>query len=268
MAVVDINNLSRTEIKSAIIGMVLGDSHLELNGRKINPIIRTEHKESVKEYTDWKAQILNNLCETKSTLYHYKNGKGFVKEAYTVSKLVSKSHPLFKKIWLRFYYQNRRTIDKHLINSLTPLGISIWYMDDGSLKYKCKNKELKETSLKSWEVVLATHCFSKVEQEALANLLYKKYGIIFKLQKQNQYWFLALTAKSQSKFWDIVAPYVSQINCMHYKLPPTILRQYRAEPVKEGVETMYQPPVEQGEDIGRSTCINEDVELDRNDQAL
>jgi len=236
-----IDNLTEQEIKGAVVGMTLGDCHLEFN--KGATLLRMEHKGDKLDYVAWKAKILENLVTVRYGMHHYDNGKGFVQGPYDTAGLCTKHHPLLEKVRLRTYYQGRKTVDPYLIRCLNPLGLAIWFMDDGSLKYKHSNMILRETSLKSWEVVFATHCFSQAENIVLAKTMYRHMGLIMRLQRQNQYWFLALAAKSQILFWSLVAPYMVQVGSMHYKLPPAILGQYRAVAVKPGVETMYQPPV-------------------------
>lgn len=265
MDILDINNLNRQDIKGALIGMLLGDACIDYG-----KYLKIEHIDKVFDYVQWKAQIINNnLCYASCYLYTYKNGKKTTQKNYRVAKSCSKAHPLISKISERFYYQGRRTIDSHLIKCLNPIGLAIWYMDDGCLKYKCKNKQLRETSLKSWEVVLATHAFNRAEHDVLVNILYKQFGLIFRVQKQNNFFYLALSAKSQDLFWLMVAPYIVQVESMCYKLPPVVLRQYRAEPIREGVETMHQPPFEhkhKGEDIVRPVWKH--TESGRNDQII
>jgi recombination protein RecA len=222
-----------------------------------SPILYIEHEAPKEDYLAWKASILAGFCRTKYKKYHHPDGKGFVTEPYDTVKMRSGPHPLYGSLWKRFYYDSRKTFDEHLIDSLSPLGLAIWFMDDGSLAYKGRTKtaEKKQIAAKCWQVTFATHCFSKVENEALCRLLHKKFGLVLTVQKQNSYWYIALSAKSQQLFWSLVAPYIAQVPSMHYKLPPVIFGQYRAEPVREGVETMYQPPVEesQAEDIVRTT---------------
>jgi len=226
--------MNRKELKGAIIGMALGDAHLEASGKNTASVL-IEHKADSTDLMDFKCDILNQVCKTTYSKYNYPNGKGYVSGSYDVLRLRAKAHPLFGKLRHRLYFEGRRTVDRHLVNSLSPLGLAIWYMDDGSLKWKGRSDKSRDTSAKCWEVVFATHAYSLVENEALAACLHDRFNLSFSIQRQNQYWYLNLRAKSQEEFWNLAAPYVCMVDSMHYKLPPTILRQYRAEPdTREG----------------------------------
>ena len=59
-----LKTLTRQEIKSAIIGMILGDGYLQKTGEK-NARLRLEHGYKQKEYLLWKTEKLKQWIMTQ-----------------------------------------------------------------------------------------------------------------------------------------------------------------------------------------------------------
>jgi hypothetical protein len=122
--------MNEEELKGAIIGMVLGDGHLNLSGRSTNAHMDFAHSKKQKDYAVWKSDILGQLTDVRVT-----EGVITVKgKEYEKVRVLSKTHPLYTHLWKRFYHNGRKTIDSFLMNQLTPLGLAIWYQDDGTLE--------------------------------------------------------------------------------------------------------------------------------------
>ena len=56
-----------------------------------------------------------------------------------------------------------------IVYKLNPLGLAIWYMDDGYRQHNC--------------AYLCTECFSKEDLEKLQNMMSKNFGIIPKKER-------------------------------------------------------------------------------------
>lgn len=60
---------------------------------------------------------------------------------------------MFMKMFRRILYKpNKRIAQRKLLNRLTPLGLAIWYMDDGGLSQKKRNGVIyaNELMLNTW----------------------------------------------------------------------------------------------------------------------
>uniref|UniRef100_A0A6H1ZMC1 Putative homing endonuclease n=1 Tax=viral metagenome TaxID=1070528 RepID=A0A6H1ZMC1_9ZZZZ len=204
-------NLNRSEIRSAIIGMVIGDGCLSKRYENGNAYYQMTHKEGSYEYMLWKQKILNKI--TSSTIHPTKrilNGKTF--KGY---HLGTKRHPIFTKLYNRFYYKKVKVLDEYLVKSITPLAFAIMYMDDGT--YGNANK-------KSDSFFLCTQNFDYANQLLLKKSLKIKFNLDWNLNKANvrkdgtYNYRLRLANRCNEDFLNIISMYVDLVPCMKYKL--------------------------------------------------
>jgi hypothetical protein len=191
------------EIRGAIIGMVLGDGSLPMDGRSINAHMDYAHCAKQREYAIWKAGILENLTSMRIT-----DGVSRCKgEEYPKVRVLSKTHPTYTHLRKRFYHNGRKTIDSFLMDHLTPLGLAIWYQDDGSLK----NHEDFLTPM------LETNNFNVAEHLIMTKALADKFHLEFRVNHLNaKYLCMRLRRKDREKFFDIIREHVHPT--MDYKI--------------------------------------------------
>ena len=191
------------EIRGAVIGMILGDGHIGLSGRSTNGHIDFAHCAKQRDYATWKAGILENLTSVRITdgVSHCKG------KAYPHVRVLTKTHPLYTHLWKRFYHNGRKTIDEFLMSQLTPMGLAIWYQDDGTLE----NRERFLTP------TIQTNWFNVLENWLMSKSLADKFHIEFRVQKLNaKYLKLTIRRKDRENFYDIVRPYIQP--CMLHKI--------------------------------------------------
>lgn len=195
--------MNEEELRGAIIGMVLGDGHLNLSGRSTNAHMDFAHSSKQKDYAVWKSDILGQLTDVLVT-----EGVITVKgKEYEKVRVLSKTNPLYTHLWKRFYHNGRKTIDHFLMNSLTPLGLAIWYQDDGHLK----NHENYLTPM------LETNCFNVAEHEIMTKSLADKFQLEFRANHLNaKYLMLRLRRKDREKFFSIIKDFIHP--SMEYKI--------------------------------------------------
>lgn len=197
---------NKLEFKGAVIGMVLGDGCIP-KGRK-SKHLQIAHKSSDREYVEYKESILKYLTDVnKRDCVSVLNGR-----EYPNITLRTLSHPLYNKIFDHMYFQGRKTVDEHVMKCLTPLGLALWYFDDGTLAGE-----------QGWRnPFICTHNFNKVENELMCRSLHKKFGITFRTIKKNvgktTYYWMRLRRKDREKFFDIINPY--KVDCMERKINP------------------------------------------------
>ena len=156
------------EQKEILVGTLLGDAFMEstTEGRTWRLGIEQGHKQ--KFYVFKKHEILQSLSPEMEQV----RGKGNVYEKYAfwtprLSCLKPFGDLFYKKVTkedkkIKFVKVVPKQIDKWL----TPRGLAFWYMDDGSIK--SKDHKL---------VYLNTQGFTREENERLAQLLEKKFGL-------------------------------------------------------------------------------------------
>ena len=204
MAIKNLNteyNLS-DDVISFLRGSVLGDGSIDVLR---SGSLRYRFTQSSKhgKYFDVVKSILADLycCDRVG-----KSGYGG-KDILTVTSRVCDS---FKDIFSSLFVDGKKRITREYLDSLTPLSIATWYMDDGSLNHSYG----KEKSIS-----LSTHAYSKEENETIIEYFKDVYGIRFKLyydKRCGRYSIGASCKEDRYKFLELVSPYV--IDLFQYKL--------------------------------------------------
>lgn len=185
--------------REIIVGLALGDGHLETSNNGRTYKLKVEHCIQQKEYIDWLYKQFQNWVRTPPKL-KFKNENPF---SYHFSTY---SHELLRFYGELFYSSKRKILPDIIGEIMTPLSLAIWFMDDGSLKSKRHNT-----------YIIHTLGFRRNELERIQEVLKSKFKIETRLHKQKQkYLRLYILSKSAEKFRNIVLPYI--IPSLRYKL--------------------------------------------------
>lgn len=199
------------QFKGAIIGMILGDGSLsKLEDHRLNS--RLSITSTDKSYLEWKSKILRYLTKTTTIETVYGSSHPTWKTLY---KTTSMQHPTYTTLRMRMYHNDGRTIDTHIMKSLTPLGILFWYLDDGSY-------EEKKTTM-----AIYSNAYSYSDNMLMAKCLNDNFGLRFNVYQKfskregKRYSHLHLAAKDRLKFYEeIIEPFIGDIpSSMMYKIP-------------------------------------------------
>ena len=187
-----------------VVGNLLGDAHIGKDGR-----ISVWHTEKQKEYTLWlmnlykkyfKVKYKERECYLRSTNQKYKQ-VGFQTSATDYTRLVR----------MFFYCPNKRITMKQL-KKLSPLGLAIWYMDDGNLSF-IKDKEHK---ICGRQLILNTQSFSFNEQEIIIKYFKEIWNITCNIHHDHDSYRIWMNGTEGAKFLNIISKYIPE--CMYYKL--------------------------------------------------
>lgn len=199
-----INNIALSQDEQQIVfGGLLGDATL----RKKQNSIRFCQSIKQKEYLKWKYSFFNdNVSEI--TTQNYQQGWT------TIAFSLQNNHHVLDN----FYHRIRKIVtdkngDKKItreyLNLLNPLGLAVWWMDDGCLSIHKGNRYGK----------LCTHGFSYEE-----NLIIRQYfkevwdiEVDIKIEKK-KYYFCRLNTENLKKLISIIYLYVTQVPSMIYKI--------------------------------------------------
>lgn len=190
--VYDNKKLSEEEYQ-IILGSFLGDGSARIELDRAG--YTTNHSLKQKEYVDWLKNKLKRLVRTEPRVY--KNG-GWGTLNYSFGTL---GHPQILEIAEKLYINGRKTVTREYLDKLSPLGLAVWWMDDGS-----------ESGM------LSTHSFSKEENEIIVKYLKEKWGIdsyIAEDTDKNLY-FIKLRNWHINKLRNIIKKHVPE--CMKYKI--------------------------------------------------
>ena len=192
--------------KEILIGVILGDGHIE---KLYNPILgklKIEHSYKQKDYVDWLYREFRSWVRSKPRLRKVKAfGKIYWKYGFATY-----GHRLLGEFRERFYKGKKKVVPRSLEKDITPLGLAVLYMDDGSIKSK-RHKG----------VFLNTQGFEDDELRILQKILENKFGIKSTTREQTR----GKITKKQIYFGGeagerliaLIRPYI--IPSMEYKIP-------------------------------------------------
>lgn len=212
--------MRRKEEREIIIACLLGDAGLNKyktkNGYKHSEMFMT-HSEKQFDYLYWKVDLLNSLqvfkkkAEVKDYISNF-NGKTFKQKRMRIN------NTKYLNVIGKWMYKDNIKTCKNVIKYInSPLGLAIWFMDDGGIyRSKRHHKDGKEYYLKPASK-LCTHNFSHEEQILICEHFKKTYGINAKIYKDKKYEYLWFNKEDTKIIWDLIKTYVMQIESMKKK---------------------------------------------------
>lgn len=201
------------EQKQLLIGGLLGDGGLSKSKTNRGYTYREFHCLEQKDYALWKANFLNvklikkvyweNRIKGLDKNYH---GRVGIFEQYGFSLL---NHPYINFLHSKFYTP-KKSIPIELMDELGPLGLAVWYMDDGSY--------LKTNGKKRTNIALY-HKFNNLDEKNFLIKFFKdKFGMDCKIYSRPTCEVIRFNTESSKKFIRIIKHYVESIPCMRYKI--------------------------------------------------
>ncbi len=101
--------------KAVLIGLVLGDGHLNANS---GVSLEIEHGACQKSYIEYKAKLIAELLNCPAPKLYYRKSKDTYK--------ISKGHRYFRILRNWIYKDRKKRFTRKLLNYLTPEAIAIW----------------------------------------------------------------------------------------------------------------------------------------------
>lgn len=186
------------EQKELIMGTMLGDGHIAKHGKYARLMI--SHCEKQKELTEYKAYRLNPLAlPIVEAIDKRKNYKYYNFNTVT--------HHELDQIRSWYYTDSKKIVPDNIISWLTPLALSVWIMDDGTLNNRVNMR-------------ISTDSFSEKENYKLLEvlkILYDVNGKVCEYQRRgNKYYYLSFNKRNSIILSNVVRPYI--IPCMKYKI--------------------------------------------------
>ena len=200
-----INNIPLSqEQQQLVLGSLLGDGYCN---RK-RQIIKFSQCEKQKEYLEYKYSFFNS--DEVYGIYKREYKEGYIGYSFEFPNIKHKYDTLYSYIG-KYLYSNegRKKISPSYLKELSPLGLAIWWMDDGSL---CNSKGNR------WGK-LCTECFNYEEHILLQKYFKEKWNIDVKISKEkDKYYFINFNATALRKLISIIYKYVLEVPCMVYKI--------------------------------------------------
>lgn len=201
--------------RGLLVGMLLGDGCLRVRDRLKDgkylykqAELRVKHSSKQKAYAEHKAELVAQMfggaCkvhDTSSVAFGAKYSQVYF----------TKSNPYFRALYSVVYPEGKKRITRRVLNYLTPQGIALWYLDDGSARVN-RNSE-------GWVSSCATEiatCCTLDEAEEIVAYFKAVHDIVVKPFKLNTYWCIRMNTAESQKFCRLIAQYVPA--SMLYKL--------------------------------------------------
>lgn len=213
-------------LKQLIIGSLLGDgSFVKSGGNSTGCCLSMAHKKEQYEYIKYKFNILEFYGLVNKIAFRTYTDSRFKDIEYTECRFKSRVNPIFTYVRNKTYINGKKTANLEIIEDIDPLGLAIWYMDDG---YVTKNS-----------CILSTCSFDTLSQQRLADFLLGRFGLHFTVGNNNN--SLYLLTQDFEKFKSIISKFV--IPSMQYKLKPYKERVlYKSDELLESPEKENQQP--------------------------
>ena len=193
-----------------IIGMLLGDGTISNNY-----VFKLSHGYKQKEYLEWKINLLNEHGIKNNGLKKYISTCG-----YNLGSIVYYSQmsviPFMKVLRRVVYKPIKNYANRKILNRLTPLGLAIWYMDDGHI-----NIRKTDDKIHGFYIKIAT-CLYKEQNQIIIDYFKEIWNISFYQFKEGKpgknTYSLCCGTQEGIKFIELIKPYVESCPSMLYKI--------------------------------------------------
>lgn len=185
------------EEEQVILGSLLGDGYF-FHGNGNYLILEQGIKQL--DYLIWKGKKLERL---NAKFYQYFKWNSVKQRMTTYNQIRTQSLLILKDLKNLFYINGKKVLPEEEIKKLGPLGLAIWYLDDGNFSDNI--------------VKISTFCFTEKEIKFLITVLKKNFNIEGVLKQHKKYgYFIQLYKEDTQKLFKIIKPYV--IPQMRYKI--------------------------------------------------
>lgn len=185
-----------------ILGSLLGDGCIAR--KSTNCVLAIYHSLMQHQYAFYKANLLQRegiyVRFRDVNKSHVSTIEGRPIKDNGKSSLCTEVNSAFNKYRDEWYTPTKEVPDS--VFKLGPLGLAIWYMDDGAIHYP--------TGL-----YLSTNGFNHESQLKLVKMLKDNFDITAHIHKNKDKEILYIVQKDRNKFLDIIRPYVC--SSMQYK---------------------------------------------------
>lgn len=216
----NLKKLRSSELDGAIFGTLLGDASLNKTSLGGNYNLTFSHSPKQKEYLEFKKNIFSQLSDVE---FKYKEIAYFnrqIQKVYKTCYYYTNYRKYFTKLAKIFYNENRvKIVTKRILEKLTPFGIALWWMDDGS--YVVNEKYYIRKG------VLATCSFTEEENKLILDYFKNTWKIEGKLtystnSSKKKYYTITFCGENLNKLVQLIDTFV--IPSMQYKVGKAVYR--------------------------------------------
>lgn len=188
--------------KEVLLGTILGDAHLEKNGRYVR--LKIDHGIKQQDYVEYKYEVFKEFAASRPKIISVFDSRNSM--VYQHVRFNTKSIPELVNFWNIFYYNRRKKVPNEIIELFySPLSLAIWFMDDGARRTDCNALRIHSTAYMLGENML------------LKKLLWKNFGIKTNIHTVTKgSYALYIPANDARKFCSLIESHI--VPSLRYKL--------------------------------------------------
>ena len=202
-------------------GSLLGDGSLSApkGAHSKGVTFRLGHGVKQRDYLKWKMSLLANI---PGSYWEAEDG-----DSFWDSTPLPELHDLRRSV----YRLGVKQFDATYLESLSPLALALWYMDDGNLTIRGTRE--------SGRIAICVEAMSIDTQQRLVTMLRDRFSVGAKLHEVRSQSVLRMERDATATFHAMIAPYVHP--AMEYKLLPRYRGRFGVEPVFKEPERRLVP---------------------------
>lgn len=214
------------EQKSLLVGLLLGDGTISSNY-----VFKLSHSEAQREFLEWKIDLLNKFGFKNNGVKEYISTCGYNKGNKVLYSQMS-LNPTIKAL-RRTVYTPKKHITRRLLNWLAPIGLAIWYMDDGCINVNTS----KQRSSIQHTIKIAT-CVDLDTAQVVIDYFKEVWDVQFRPFKEGKgtYSIASSTESDCAAFIQIIRPYIEQVPSLLYKIRDNFTKEEFIAQQKAGSE--------------------------------
>lgn len=202
-----------SELDGMIYGILLGDGHIRKPSKAGTCNFILHHSTKQKDYLFYKLRLLEEISHVK---FNYWEKQQLNKNGKTYNSIYAQSNCLkyFKKLRDIFYSKdNKKILTEKILNKLTPLGLALWWFDNGCLYInRGKSNKIERRAF------LATQNFTEKEHDLIVHYFFKTWNIkvVKRMHPTTKQFYISFPIPEFKKFIAIIKDYT--IPSMEYKV--------------------------------------------------
>jgi len=188
-----------------LVSLALGDGFLNPTNKEKKSFLTIRHSTHQKDYIEWKYNLDKDFWRYTPRLYN----NSIKSKKYYGFKLNSYSNFDCTIIRNLLYPKGKKYISREILDYLDPLGLAIWFMDDGCIDRPIGRKAMG---------LLNTYCNSpNAEEELIIQKYFKeKWDIHCSINKGHGKHRIRFNNENFIKLVKIIEPYI--IDSLKYKI--------------------------------------------------
>ena len=203
-----------SELDGMIYGMLLGDGCIRKPTKAGTCNFVLHHSAKQKEYFFSKLALLEEVSHVKTN--YWEKSHFSKKNQKTYYSIYGQSNFLnyFKKLRDVFYNsEGTKIVTETILKKLTPLGLALWWMDDGCLYVKRhKNSTIERRAF------LSTCSFTEEEHVLIKQYFFSRWNLNVTIRQhpKTKYRYISFPVEDFKKFVEIIKEHV--VPSMQYKI--------------------------------------------------